>query len=79
VLGGAEKLTDVEWRERKLMPRLGYIETDEARPLIRLSCQARAMGALSVVIPPWNGYFGKYLKRRNEGAPQEADEAVASS
>jgi ferredoxin len=78
VLGGAEKMTEVEWRERRLMPRLGYIETDEARPLIRLSCQARATGALSVVIPPWNGFFGKRLKKGQEDAPESAGEAVAS-
>jgi len=77
VLGGAEKLSETDWRERKMMPLFGYIETDEPRPLIRLSCQARAHGAVSVVIPPWNGYFGKYLKRRGEGAPEEAGEPVA--
>ena len=79
VLGGAEKLTDVDWRERKLMPRLGYIDTDESRPLIRLSCQARATGALSIVIPPWNGYFGKRLKKQQgEETSESAGEAVAS-
>ena len=77
VLGGAEKLTEAEWRERKMMPLFGYIETDEARPLIRLSCQARATGAVSLVIPPWNGYFGKYLKRRDESAEAEEPKAVA--
>jgi ferredoxin len=78
VLGGAEKLSEVDWRERKMMPLFGYIETDESRPVIRLSCQARAAGAVSVVIPPWNGYFGKYLKRRRGGAAQsEEPEAVA--
>ena len=76
VLGGAEKLSETDWRERKMMPLFGYIETDEPRPLIRLSCQARATGAVSVVIPPWNGYFGKYLKRVREGT---AEETVASS
>src|ERR1044071_4753537 len=79
VLGGAEKLSETEWRERKMMPLFGYIETDDTRPLIRLSCQARAEGPVSVVIPPWNGYFGKYLKRQGEGATEEAGEAVASS
>jgi ferredoxin len=79
VLGGAEKLSETDWRERKMMPLFGYIETDEPRPLIRLSCQARAGGAVSVVIPPWNGYFGKYLKRRGEAAAVEAGEPVASS
>ena len=24
------------------------------------------MGAVSIVIPPWNGYFGKYLKKQEE-------------
>ncbi|PYS84949.1 MAG: hypothetical protein DMF67_02870 [Acidobacteria bacterium] len=76
VLGGAEKLTEVDWRERKMMPLFGYIETDEARPLIRLSCQARAAGAIAIVIPPWNGYFGKYLKRQREEAAAEAGEAL---
>ncbi len=79
VLGGAEKLSETDWRERKMMPLFGYIETDEPRPLIRLSCQARAEGAVSVVIPPWNGYFGKHLKRRQEGAAEETGETVASS
>ncbi|MFL6256637.1 MAG: 2Fe-2S iron-sulfur cluster-binding protein [Pyrinomonadaceae bacterium] len=76
VLGGAEKLSETDWRERKMMPLFGYIETDQPRPLIRLSCQARAEGPVSVVIPPWNGYFGKYLKRVREAT---AEEAVASS
>ncbi|HLM58868.1 MAG TPA: hypothetical protein VK422_22380 [Pyrinomonadaceae bacterium] len=74
VLGGAEKLTEVGARERRMMPQFGYIETDEARPLIRLSCQAQGTGAVSIVIPPWNGYFGKYLKRQKE---ERASETVA--
>jgi ferredoxin len=68
VLAGAEKLSEVAARERKLMPLLGYIDTDEARPLIRLSCQARGTGAVSIVIPPWNGVFGKHLKKQKEVA-----------
>jgi ferredoxin len=78
VLGGAEKLSEVAERERRVMPLLGYVETEDPKPLIRLSCQARAHGAVSLVIPPWNGYFGKYLKRRQEPARAEtAAEAVA--
>ena len=69
VLGGADKLTEVAARERRKMPEMGYIDTDEPRPLIRLSCQAQATGAVSIVIPPWNGFFGKYLKRLKEGEP----------
>jgi ferredoxin len=30
--------------------------------LIRLACQAKAFGAVSVVIPPWNGVFGKIMR-----------------
>jgi len=63
VLGGAEKLTDVAAREGKKIKEFGYIETAEAKPLIRLACQAQAQGAVSIVIPPWNGVFGKYLKK----------------
>ena len=63
VLGGAEKLTDVAVREGKKIKEFGYIETAEAKPLIRLACQAQAQGAVSIVIPPWNAVFGKYLKK----------------
>ena len=65
VLGGAEKLSDVAVREGKQIKLFGYINTTEPRPLIRLACQAQAQGAVSIVIPPWNGVFGKYLQRRN--------------
>lgn len=59
VIGGAEKLSDVSPRERKQMKIFGYNQGDEAKPLMRLACQARATGAVSIVIPPWNGVFGK--------------------
>ena len=62
VLGGSEKLSDVAAREGKKIKEFGYIDTSEPKPLIRLACQAQAMGAVSIVIPPWNGVFGKYLK-----------------
>jgi ferredoxin len=61
VLGGAEKLSDVAAREGKKIKEFGYIDTAEPKPLIRLACQAKAQGAVSIVIPPWNGQFGKYL------------------
>ncbi len=62
VLGGAEKLSDVAVREGKKIKEFGYIDTTEPKPLIRLACQAQALGAVSIVIPPWNGVYGKYLK-----------------
>ena len=66
VLGGAEKLADVGVREGKKIKEFGYIDTAEPKPLIRLACQAQAQGAVSIVIPPWNGQFGKYLKSLKE-------------
>lgn len=66
ILGGAEKLTDVAAREGKKIKEFGYVDTSESKPLIRLACQAQALGAVSIVIPPWNGVFGKYLKKRKE-------------
>ena len=65
VLGGAEKLSDVAAREGKKIKEFGYIDSSESKPLIRLACQAQAHGAVSIVIPPWNGVFGKYLSRRS--------------
>ena len=66
VLGGAEKLSDVAAREGKKIKEFGYIDTSESKPLIRLACQALAHGAVSIVIPPWNGVFGKYLKGQKQ-------------
>lgn len=59
ILGGAEKLSEVETRERKQMKIFGYNQGDNAKPILRLACQAKAYGAVSLVIPPWNGVFGK--------------------
>ena len=66
ILGGAEKLSDVAVREGKKIKEFGYIDTTEPKPLIRLACQAKTYGAVSIVIPPWNGVFGKYLKSHHE-------------
>ncbi|MDX6612341.1 MAG: hypothetical protein QOD75_1527 [Blastocatellia bacterium] len=68
VLGGAEKLADVAVREGKMIKEFGYIDTTEPKPLIRLACQAQAHGAVSVVIPPWNGVFGKRLQDKERAA-----------
>jgi ferredoxin len=62
VLGGAEKLSPVAPLEGGRIKEFGYIDTDEPQPLVRLACQAQAFGAISLVIPPWNGVFGKYVR-----------------
>ena len=59
VIGGAEKLGDVQRMERKQMEIFGYKPEDKAKPFMRLACQAQAEGSVSIVIPPWNGVFGK--------------------
>jgi ferredoxin len=76
VLGGAEKLSDVARLEGKRIKEFGYIDTDEPQPLIRLACQAQVSGAVSIVIPPWNGVFGKYLRALEDG---EAEQQKVSS
>ncbi|MFN2576623.1 MAG: hypothetical protein ABR607_02925 [Pyrinomonadaceae bacterium] len=73
VLGGADRLSDVGAREAKKIKEFGYLDTAEPKPLIRLACQAQAQGAISLVIPPWNGQFGKYLKSlKRDDAPSHA-------
>ena len=66
VLAGAERLSPVVERdEGRPLRAFGYVDEAqpaESTPLIRLACQARASGAVSIVIPPWNGMFGKYRK-----------------
>ena len=59
VLAGEEKLSEVERLERKQMKIFGYNQPDEAKPVLRLACQAKAFGNVTIVIPPWNGVFGK--------------------
>jgi ferredoxin len=59
VLGGQEKLTEVGRRERRQMKVFGYNQPDDEKPFLRLACQARAQGNVTLVIPPWNGVFGK--------------------
>lgn len=73
VLGGAEKLSDVAAREGKKIKEFGYIDTSEPKPLIRLACQAKALGAVSIVIPPWNGVFGKYLRSLKQTSEEDIE------
>jgi ferredoxin len=58
VFAGAERLTDVEPMEARRMKEFGYINTSEPKPIIRLACSAMALGNISLVIPPWNGFLG---------------------
>ena len=73
ILGGSEKLSDVAVREGKKIKEFGYIDTNEPKPLIRLACQAQTHGAVSIVIPPWNGVYGKYLREKKSVTDQQLD------
>ena len=79
MLGGAEKLSDVAAREGKKIKEFGYIDTAEPKPLIRLACQAKASGAVSIVIPPWNGQFGKYLSELKTGHRMRAQDSAGDA
>ena len=59
VVGGQEKLSEPSVRERKQMKVFGYNQPDDAKPFLRLACQAKASGNTTLVIPPWNAVFGK--------------------
>lgn len=70
VIAGAEKLSPVVERDESArMKVFGYLDSAEPQPIIRLACQTRSFGAVSIVIPPWNGMFGGRL---NKGKGQKA-------
>lgn len=76
VLAGAENLSPVGRLEAMRMKVFGYVESDDPRPLIRLACQAQAYGRVTIVIPPWNGIVGKYL-RELKGMGQVVEQGTA--
>lgn len=78
ILGGSEKLSDVAAREGKKIKEFGYIDTNEPKPLIRLACQAQTHGAVSIVIPPWNGVYGKYLREKKTVTDQQLESNAVS-
>ena len=68
VLAGADRLSPVDEREEATPMRVfGYGPGKEPRPLIRLACQAKAFGAVTIVIPPWNGMIGKIVTADDSG------------
>jgi ferredoxin len=79
VIGGAEKLSPVSAREGRMMKEFGYIDTNEDRPMIRLACMAQAEGAVSIVIPPWNGVFGKFLRQQKDASGDSRAESDLAS
>ncbi|MCC7123515.1 MAG: (2Fe-2S)-binding protein [Acidobacteria bacterium] len=67
VIAGAEHLSAVEPRERSTIASLGYLDSHETHPVIRLACMAEARGPVTLVVPPWNGQIGTRLDRALKG------------
>lgn len=59
VLGGRTKLDAVDDYEARRLREFGYIDVRETQPCIRLACQARASGNVTIVIPPWHGFVSR--------------------
>jgi uncharacterized 2Fe-2S/4Fe-4S cluster protein (DUF4445 family) len=53
------------------MKVFGYGQPDTEKPNIRLACQAKASGNVSIVIPPWNAVFGKKVRGNVEDVDLE--------
>lgn len=77
VIGGQDKLSPVSRRERRAMKTFGYNQPDGEKPFLRLACQAEALGNATIVIPPWNGVFGK--KVRNDVEEVELEPVTTSA
>ena len=58
VLGGKEKLSEISKFEKERLKYFGYDfgnSEQETHPPIRLACQAKCFGDVSIAIAPWNG------------------------
>jgi ferredoxin len=58
VICGKEKLSEITPFEKKRLQYFGYTSSEnegETHPPIRLACQSKCFGDLSIVISPWNG------------------------
>jgi ferredoxin len=75
ILGGQEKLSEVQRLERRRMQFFGYNQPQDPTPFLRLACQAKVKGNVTIVIPPWNGIFGKEVY----GIEEEILEGVTTS
>lgn len=62
VLAGEQKLSEPSPRERRQMKVFGYGQPSSDKPFLRLACQAKAFGNVTIVIPPWNAVFGKKVR-----------------
>ncbi|MDX2268204.1 MAG: 2Fe-2S iron-sulfur cluster-binding protein [Bryobacter sp.] len=71
ILGGRENLDEAGEYERKRMEYFGYWDSgfgdeESTHPRLRLACQAKVHGPVSLVIPSWNGVYGKSRREREK-------------
>ena len=63
VVEGADLLSPVDAKEHATISALGYLDTEDPKPIVRLACMAQAHGPITLVIPPWNGQIGARLEK----------------
>lgn len=71
VLSGAENLSEMTEFEKRRLEYFGYTPTAEIaqkHPAVRLACQSKCYGDVSIVVPPWNGVL-------QEPAPEVSPDA----
>ena len=58
VLSGQENLSEMTAFEKRRLEYFGYAPPKEIarkHPSVRLACQSKCYGDVSIVVPPWNG------------------------
>ena len=58
VLAGAENLSEMTSFEKRRLEYFGYAppaEIARKHPAVRLACQSKCYGDVSILVPPWNG------------------------
>ena len=58
ILSGRENIVEQNEHERRRLNYFGYLDSSarhETHPVIRLACQSKCYGDVTVVVPPWNG------------------------
>ena len=58
ILAGRENLSEITEFEKDRLAYFGYASREqklESHPPVRLACQSKCHGKISIVVPPWNG------------------------
>jgi ferredoxin len=73
VLAGEENLSEMTAFEKRRLEYFGYAppaEIARKHPAVRLACQSKCYGDVSIVVPPWNGVLDG---RTPEASPDGGD------